>query len=75
MINQNDFEDKAARLMNRLTLATNYNKPIKSKLDVSKIPLQQLLKIKEEMDFSDIQSKKKVRGLSDTLRKLQTSLV
>lgn len=75
MSNESGFEDKAARLMNRLAVASNYNKPSKNRVDITKIPLNELIKIKEEMDFSEIENKKKVRGLSDTLRKLETSLV
>lgn len=54
MSNESGFEDKAARLMNRLAVASNYNKPSKNRVDITKIPLNELIKIKEEMDFSEI---------------------
>lgn len=48
MINGSDFEDKAARLMNRLAVATTSTKiNNKSRVDVSRLPLQDLIKIKE----------------------------
>lgn len=41
MINGSDFEDKAARLLNRLSVATTTTKVnTKSKFDVSKLPMQ-----------------------------------
>ena len=50
MINGSDFEDKAARLLNRLSTASPTNKVnARSRVDVSKLPLQELIKIKEEI--------------------------
>lgn len=38
MINENDFEDKAAKLMNRLAVATSGNRPNqRNKVDTSKM--------------------------------------
>ena len=74
MSNGNDFEDKAARLMNRLTSAPTTTHT-KMRPEHAKLSLQELSRIKEELDFSDIENRKKMKGLNDALRKLEDSLL
>ena len=74
MSNRNDFEDKAARLMHKLNSTSTINHA-KTRPENAKLSLQELSRIKEELDFSDIDNRKKMKGLNDALRKLEDSLV
>lgn len=76
MSNTGDFEDKAARLFNRLNAATQpariyKNKPEYAHKTVSK---QELQKIRDEIEASDLEARRKMRALTESLKKLETSL-
>ena len=67
-----EFEDKATRLFNRLNAVAQPTKLVKTRAEgipPSASP-QELLKIKEEIEASDFETRKKMRTLSDNLKKL-----
>ena len=69
-----DFEDKATRLMNRLSSASATSHT-KLRPENTQMSLQELSRIKEELDFSDVENRKKMKGLNEALRKLEDSLL
>jgi hypothetical protein len=72
MSGASEFEDKATRLFNRLNAVTQPAKLAKTRtesLPPSASP-QELLKIKEEIEASDYEARKKMRTLTENLKKL-----
>ena len=74
MNNRNDFEDKASKLMSKLTShpSTQHQR---YRAEQSKMSIQELNKVKEELQCSDLESRKKMKGLNDNLKKLEGGLI
>jgi hypothetical protein len=70
-----DFEDKATRLLSRLTATSQVPAGLsKNKAEMAKLPMQDLSRLREELEYSELDTRKRVKGLNDSLRKLEGSL-
>ena len=61
--------------MNKLTSVPGGNSHPRIKMEKDKPSLQELSRLKEELEYSDVESRKKMKGLNDNLRKLEGSLI
>lgn len=61
--------------MSKLTSVPGGNSHPRTRMEKDKPSLQELSRLKEELEYSDVESRKKMKGLNDNLRKLEGSLM
>lgn len=69
MASGNEFEDKAARLLNRLSSVSNPT-PAKTRIEGPKVSMQEISRLKDDLECSEIETKKRMKSLGDILKKL-----
>ena len=57
--------------MSKLTSVPGGNSHPRTRMEKDKPSLQELSRLKEELEYSDVESRKKMKGLNDNLRKLE----
>ena len=61
--------------MSKLTSVPGGNSHPRTRMEKDRPSLQELSRLKEELEYSDVESRKKMKGLNDNLRKLEGSLM